>query len=196
MLAIHRVIQRWNQTGQKFAGAPDIVQDVLKLNPIWLWILVTATYLTLLYRIGNHIVHDIKTGAALGTACSLVLVVPAFLFKLGFTANDAPELLSWLGDDTVGFLERIPLVGSARVVFLTLASETIWTFSAAANADMPKAAKARKHCLNNRISELLHANIVTLDRPSTNCHVSSHPLPRHPGSNNQHPTLSLLPHPT
>jgi ethanolaminephosphotransferase len=88
-------------------------------------------------------VHDLNSGPVLGTACSLALVVPAFFFKLAFTANDAPELLSWLGSDMVRFLERIPLVGGARVVFLTLASETIWTFSAAANAKKPKLAKSR-----------------------------------------------------
>ena len=100
ILALHRLIQRWNQTGQKFAGAPDIVQDVLRPNPVYLWLLVAATYLTLLYRIGNHIVHDLKTGATLGTACSLALVIPALFFKLGFTANDAPELLEWNNTDT------------------------------------------------------------------------------------------------
>ncbi len=144
VLVLHRIIQRWNQTGQKSAGAPDIVQDVLRPNPILLWILVTLTYLTILYRLGNHIIHDLKSGAALGTACSLTLVIPAFFFKLGFTANDAPELLSWLGDDAVRFLERIPLVGSARVIFLALASETVWAISAAANAENPKIAKSCK----------------------------------------------------
>ena len=144
ILALHRIIQRWNQTGQKFAGAPDIVQDILRPNPIWLWVLVVATYLVLLYRLGSHIIHDLNTGAALGTACSLALVVPALLFKLGFTANDAPELLSWLGEGNVQALEQVPLVGSARVVFLTLASETIWACSAAANADKPKIARTRK----------------------------------------------------
>lgn len=144
ILVLHRVLQRWNQTGQKFAGAPDIVQNILRPHGAWLWTLVTATYIVLLYRLGNHIVHDLKTGYAFGTACSLALVIPAFLFKLAFTANDAPELLSWLSPARVQFLEHIPLVGSARVVFLTLASETIWAFSAAANSNQPRVAKRRK----------------------------------------------------
>jgi ethanolaminephosphotransferase len=80
----------------------------------------------------------------MATACSLALVVPAFLFKLGFTANDAPELLGWLGDENVRILERIPLVGSARVVFLTLGSEMVWAFSAAANAENSRVATRRE----------------------------------------------------
>ena len=158
ILAFHRVIRRWNQTGQKFAGAPDIVQDILRPSPVWLWVLVITAYSVLLYRLGNHIVHDLKTGAALGTACSLALVIPALLFKLGFTANDAPELLSWLGENNVQKLERIPLVGSARVVFLTLASETVWACSAAANADQPKVARKRKISLQPL--DICHANPI------------------------------------
>jgi ethanolaminephosphotransferase len=155
ILALHRIIQRWNQTGQKFAGAPDVVKDILRPNPVFLWVLVTVTYLTLLYRIGNHMFHDLKSGSALATACSLTLVVPAFLFKLGFTANDAPELLSWLGNDNVQFLERIPLVGSARIIFLTLVSEVIWAFSASANAENPTAARRRKYALQPSNSSAL-----------------------------------------
>jgi ethanolaminephosphotransferase len=169
LLALHRIIQRWNQTGQKFAGAPDIVQDILRPNPTWLWLLVTATYLFLLSRIGNHIVHDLKSGAALGTACSLALVVPAFFFKLAFTANDAPELLSWLGADVVHSLERIPLVGSARVVFLTLASETLWAFSAAANAEKPRVAKTRKWSLFSSSDGFACANDMLQDSLDSSC---------------------------
>ncbi|KIW09490.1 uncharacterized protein PV09_00368 [Verruconis gallopava] len=161
ILAFHRVAQRWNQTGQKFAGAPDIAQNILRPNAAILWLLVTMTYLMLLYRIGNHIVHDLKTGPALGTACSLAQVVPAYLFKLGFTANDAPELLSWLGDDNVRLLEQIPLVGSARLIFLTLASETLWAFTAASNSTMPKAAKRQ---LPKMLVSLLTLFLITQSR--------------------------------
>src|SRR5690242_14959262 len=46
-LIAHRVIRRWNQTGQKFAGADDIVTSGIfhGNSSILLWMLVGATYL-------------------------------------------------------------------------------------------------------------------------------------------------------
>lgn len=126
LLLCHRITQRWNQTGQKFAGAPDIVHDVMMPYPFVLWILVTATYTILLYRIGKQVTYHLKAGVTVGTACAWVLCIPAFSFKLGFTARDAPELLSWLSPSAVSFLEQLPLVGSARLIFLTVGSEILW----------------------------------------------------------------------
>lgn len=126
LLLCHRVTQRWNQTGQKLAGAPDIVHDMMLPYPILLWTLITATYSTLLYRIGNQVSYHLKAGVTVGTACALMLCIPAFAFKLGFTARDAPELLSWLGPSAISSLEQLPLVGSARLIFLTVGSEILW----------------------------------------------------------------------
>jgi ethanolaminephosphotransferase len=95
--------------------------------PLALWGLITTTYLILLYRIGNHVSYQLKAGVTLGTACALMLSIPAFAFKLGFTARDAPELLSWLGPGAISSLEQLPLVGSARLIFLTIGSEILWT---------------------------------------------------------------------
>lgn len=186
---------RWNQTGQKFAGASDITQELLRPYPIYLWMLVIITYLTLLYRIGNHMFAALKSGSAMATACALVLVVPALFFKLGFTANDAPELLDWLGNDGLRFLERIPLVGSARVIFLMLASESLWAFSAAANAENPKAARRREcsqtnHFLNPRSGLMLRPRTTATASPSPNT------LPHHPVPHHKHSPLPALHSPT
>jgi ethanolaminephosphotransferase len=126
LLLCHRITQRWNQTGQKFAGAPDIVHDVMMPYPLALWVLITVTYLIVLYRIGNQVSYHLKAGVTLGTACALMLCIPAFAFKLGFTARDAPELLSWLGPSAISSLEQLPLIGSARLIFLTIGSEVVW----------------------------------------------------------------------
>lgn len=126
LLLCHRIIQRWNQTGQKLAGAPDIVHDVMMTHPFVLWILIIATYSILLYRIGKLVSYHLKAGVTVGTACALMLCLPALAFKLGFTARDAPELLSWLGPKAVSFLKQLPLVGSARLIFLTIGSEILW----------------------------------------------------------------------
>jgi ethanolaminephosphotransferase len=126
LLLCHRITQRWNQTGQKFAGAPDIVHDVMIQYPLALWVLITVTYSILLTRIGNQVSYHLKAGVTIGTACALMLCIPAFMFKLGFTARDAPELLSWLGSSAISSLEQLPLVGSARLIFLTIGSEILW----------------------------------------------------------------------
>ncbi|TLD29916.1 GPI ethanolamine phosphate transferas-like protein 2 [Venturia nashicola] len=128
LLLCHRVTQRWNQTGQKFAGAPDIAHEVMLPYPSLLWILIAATYSILLYRIGNQVSYHLKAGVTVGTACALMLCIPAFAFKLGFTARDAPELLSWLGPSAISSLEQLPLIGSARLIFFTIGSETLWSF--------------------------------------------------------------------
>jgi ethanolaminephosphotransferase len=129
LLGLHRLTQRWNQTGQKFAGEPDIVHSFCMPHPILLWSLVALTYLTILFRVRNHLTHFLKSGSLVGTLCSSMLCVSAFAFKLGFTANDAPELIAWLGDDVVSSLQTIPLVGSARIVFLIIGSEVAWAFA-------------------------------------------------------------------
>ena len=41
-----RIIRAWNQTGQKWAGNPDIVSEILKPHPFLCAILVLLTYLT------------------------------------------------------------------------------------------------------------------------------------------------------
>lgn len=148
LLLCHRITQRWNQTGQKFAGAPDIVHDVMMPYPFLLWTLVTATYSILLYRIGNHVSYHLKAGVTVGTACAMMLCIPAFAFKLGFAARDAPELLSWLGPGAISFLEQLPLVGSARLIFLTIGSEILWAicsrFSYAKEEQIPRKGKHRQ----------------------------------------------------
>ena len=116
--------------------------------PLALWGLITATYLILLYRIGNQVSYHLKAGVRVGTACALMLCIPAFAFKLGFTARDAPELLSWLGPSAVSSLEQVPLVGSARLIFLTIGSEVVWAicsrFSYSREERVTKKGKSRK----------------------------------------------------
>ncbi|KAE9970373.1 hypothetical protein BLS_004955 [Venturia inaequalis] len=133
LLLCHRITQRWNQTGQKFAGAPDIVHDVMMPYPFLLWTLITATYSILLYRIGNHVSYHLKAGVTVGTACAMMLCIPAFAFKLGFAARDAPELLSWLGPGAISFLEQLPLVGNLISTIQTLSTLFLVTQTRATN---------------------------------------------------------------
>ena len=126
LLALHRIVQRWNQTGQKHAGAPDIVRGYLMPNPQPLWLLVFATYVAVVARIGRHFAVHMSAGLAVGSSCSVMLCVPALAFKLAFTASDAPELVNWLNPDFLATLQQVALVSIARVVFYTLTLDVVW----------------------------------------------------------------------
>lgn len=140
LLVIHRVVRRWNQTGQKFAGADDIVHSQLLSGPnsIVLWSLVGATYMDITIRLSRHVARSIATfeGARegqesdgnrlMGTLAVLPLGATAFVFKLAFTAKDAPELTQGI---TVGLLEWVDglgLVGAARMVFGGILLSAFW----------------------------------------------------------------------
>lgn len=124
LLLCHRITRRWNQTGQKHAGAPDIVHSVAMTHPVVLWSLVSITYLHLTMRIKTHLTRRFPTTSqgrqlqtfAVGNAFLLCAV--AFLFKLSFTARDAPELVRGASPAAMAFLEGLNLVKLARCVFI------------------------------------------------------------------------------
>ena len=140
---LHRVIRRWNQTGQKFAGADDIVHSQLLhgSNSILLWSLVGATYLDLTLRLSRHVARSIATfegatGAGfveasdanrvMASAAVLPLGGTAFVFKLAFTARDAPELTKGISDGIIQWVGGLGLVGVARMVFGGIALSGFW----------------------------------------------------------------------
>jgi ethanolaminephosphotransferase len=142
-LVIHRVIRRWNQTGQKYAGADDIVNSgIFHSNSIALWSLVGATYLDITLRLSRHIARSIATFDSdqkgnveiestdqhrmMGTIAVLPLAGTAFVFKMAFTAKDAPELTSGITANLLEFVEVLNLVGLARMVFGGLALSGTW----------------------------------------------------------------------
>jgi ethanolaminephosphotransferase len=116
-LFAHRVLQRWNQTGQKHAGAPDIVTTHLLHHPTTLWALFGLAYLALAARLAARL----NANPVLGAAGALLAVAPAAAFKVAFTAADSPELFFWLQGPTVERLAALPLVPAARAVFASLA---------------------------------------------------------------------------
>jgi ethanolaminephosphotransferase len=126
LFALHRVTQRWNQTGQKYAGAPDIVHEFKgRLAPL-LWILILSTYATVAARLAYHLFRDLKVPSLISSTIAVALCVPTMAFKLGFTASDAPELLAWLGQAPTALFQSIPLVGTARTAFLVLGVMAAW----------------------------------------------------------------------
>ena len=113
------VMRRWNQTGQKYAGAADLVTEVFLHAPWLLWILIFITYSIVPLRIRARMA---RLGLGQVGALPVLVTASALLFKLSFTAADAPELLR--GTDflkpIVAYAACYPLKSLARVVFLGL----------------------------------------------------------------------------
>ncbi|KAK2605313.1 hypothetical protein N8I77_008161 [Diaporthe amygdali] len=114
---VTRIIRGWNQTGQKFAGEPDIVKSFIVPEPIRLWALISINYLwihrTLLQGFDG-------LPASLDIFGSTALVLAGFTFKLAFTNEDAPELVTGFARSLVGVTEGISLVSRAQAVFVGL----------------------------------------------------------------------------
>ncbi|KAK1832274.1 GPI ethanolamine phosphate transferase 2 [Podospora conica] len=120
MLVSIRLMRAWNQTGQKFAGEPDIVKTFLYPHPLLLWSLVSMVYIWLhrsLIHAFNGIPAPISYAALTGS------VLAALSFKIHFTLSDAPELVVGFARTiaSLEFTRNQPLVSQARAVFLALA---------------------------------------------------------------------------
>lgn len=145
VLIIHRLVRRWNQTGQKFAGADDIVTSGIfhGNNSLLLWVLVGATYLDVTNRISKHIARSVVTldsplyrkqsdpqpldhHRLIGTLVALPLCATAFIFKLAFTAKDAPELTYGMTPSLMAWVETFDLVILAQTVFGGIVLAFFW----------------------------------------------------------------------
>ncbi|KAI1437765.1 alkaline-phosphatase-like protein [Xylaria sp. CBS 124048] len=122
-LGMARIACSWNQTGQKFAGEPDIVTTFLRPNPTLLWILVWGTYFGVTREI-------LKTFDGLPTAISgsviSGIVMSAVSFKLAFTKQDAPELVTGLAKFFADLFDGPSLVTQARTVFMGIGLAAIY----------------------------------------------------------------------
>ncbi|OAA55579.1 Alkaline-phosphatase-like, core domain protein [Niveomyces insectorum RCEF 264] len=132
-----RLLRAWNQTGQKFAGEPDVVKTFLQPHPLLLWALVVSTYAWLGYRLvcglaggGGATAGGVSTAVVAGPAVFL-LVAAAFSFKLVFTLEDSPELVGPFAPALASWVARfgggngVTLVTRARLVFAGLAVATV-----------------------------------------------------------------------
>lgn len=143
LLVAHRVARRWNQTGQKYAGADDIVHSGIfhGTNSFVLWALVGATYMDVAIRLSKHVARsiavfdkgasseddeDVEANRFMGLVAVLPLCATAFVFKLAFTARDAPELTYGINQGLIRWVEELALVDVARMVFLGTALSTVW----------------------------------------------------------------------
>lgn len=87
-----RLSRRWNQTGQKWAGETDVARGFLPAHTTLLWVLVGSTYL---YNATSFFMRvPTWDHRMLAVPCYLVTTLVAARFKLSFTNEDAPELMS------------------------------------------------------------------------------------------------------
>lgn len=115
-----RIARRWNQTGQKWAGEPDIARTFFADHRITLWVLIGATYMWNLQCLASRGFSRFPKFVPGAIAASLATA--AMVFKLAFTNEDSPELM-------IGFTRSITaangelgvsLVSQARIVFVYL----------------------------------------------------------------------------
>jgi len=116
LMGLFRVIRRWNQTGQKFAGEPDIAKTFLLTQKSYLWITVASTYVVLSWLFSSRRPFPLFGGGLV----AVVLGLAALTFKLAFVNNDAPELLHGFPQLLIDILERQSLEVLACMVFIGL----------------------------------------------------------------------------
>ncbi|KAI0481686.1 alkaline-phosphatase-like protein [Xylaria cf. heliscus] len=122
-LGMMRMTRGWNQTGQKFAGEPDIVTTFLLPYPTLLWALVWCTY----FLVSRELLNDLD-GIPTVISGSVVagVVTSAVSFKLSFTRQDAPELVVGLARILADFFDGPSLVTQARAVFMGIGLTAIY----------------------------------------------------------------------
>ncbi|KAK8117300.1 ethanolaminephosphotransferase [Apiospora kogelbergensis] len=123
VLVVMRLIRGWNQTGQKFAGEPDIVKLSMTSNPQLLWCLSITTYLTTAVKLGDGL-EGLPRGFSV--ALVTVLIASALAFKVAFCNEDSPELVVGFVETVLGYLGEASLVSRAQAVFAILALSSVY----------------------------------------------------------------------
>lgn len=94
-----------------------MVKLFISPNPPLLWILIIASYIIASLQVMSSI-HDLPYVVI--TSVTSVLVSSAFAFKLAFTAEDAPELVTGFAKKMNDTFHGQSLLSRARVVFAVL----------------------------------------------------------------------------
>ncbi|EPQ64676.1 Bgt-65 [Blumeria graminis f. sp. tritici] len=117
LLAV-RIARRWNQTGQKFAGEPDIANNFFPGHCTTLWCLVGIAYFWNLWNIKRLCFPQLPP--FLASIFATTLSACAVNFKIVFTREAAPEILNHtlraIANSGVG----LSLVAQARILFTLL----------------------------------------------------------------------------
>jgi ethanolaminephosphotransferase len=125
ILGALRIVRRWNQTGQKFAGEADIARTFLSTHTELLWGLIAATYIWNAQTLGK--VGFPSLPRPIAAALAVTLMIFAVNFKLAFTNEDAPELISGRAMTILRLSAGWDLITRARMVFLSIAVCLVFT---------------------------------------------------------------------
>ncbi|PLN79213.1 alkaline phosphatase-like protein [Aspergillus taichungensis] len=116
LAASHRLVRRWNQTGQKFAAEPDISRDFLRSHKDILWFLIISTYAVTGTRLTSSLPKH-----ALWCVFGPSITIAAFLYKVVFVESESPELLNeTILEPFAAKLGGTPLIPHARFVLCGL----------------------------------------------------------------------------
>ncbi|KAI5803258.1 alkaline-phosphatase-like protein [Geopyxis carbonaria] len=127
ILFILRVARRWNQTGQKYAGAPDIAKTYFPRHTTLLWILIIVTYLENFLRMYKRGFRRLEKGP-IPMVFAFTATLAGLIFKISFAAQDSPELIpEWL-DPILNSMQGVHLINQAQAVFGILFAGIIYTF--------------------------------------------------------------------
>lgn len=131
IVSMQRIVRRWNQTGQKHAGEPDIAQTFLGGHRFLLWSCIASTY----FATARKLWRRFPTG--LGAYPALICIL-AFGYKMTFSAKDAPELSLVIDSALLTLMDRVNLVQQARVIFIGILAIPLldWTLSPSDEGDM------------------------------------------------------------
>lgn len=113
-----RVARRWNQTGQKHAGEPDIARGILSNHIFMLWLLVLSTYSYVAWRLSKcslPVISDRTSSAIYVTLC-----FAALRFKITFATVDTPELLTGFPQIFTRLAGNVSLVVHCKIIFLSI----------------------------------------------------------------------------
>jgi len=121
-LALLRIIRRWNQTGQKWAGEPDISRMFFD-HKVMFWGLVGSTYLWNLQSLSSRGFPRFPKLA--GRAIGAALATAAVTFKLAFTNEDSPELMLWASP--LNPESGVTLLSRARIAFIAIGIALAYT---------------------------------------------------------------------
>jgi ethanolaminephosphotransferase len=125
ILGALRVIRRWNQTGQKFAGEPDIARTYFSAHTEQLWGLIAATYIWNAQTLGALGFPRLPRRTA--SVLAVILTVLGATFKLAFTNEDAPELISGRAMTILRLSAGWDLLTRAKIVFQSIAICLVFT---------------------------------------------------------------------
>ena len=124
-LMILRLLRRWNQTGQKHLGDPDIARTFFSSHNWVMWVLVASSYIDIAQRLARRGLPRVPRQVV--TPLTFALCLVAFEFKTIFTKADAPELLDGLQSLPIWPMLEASLVTRAKAIFLSIAAAVVFT---------------------------------------------------------------------